>query len=330
MNEKNNKSVGTIISIVLFVILIGSIFTNGFGIKSSLFGPSDQKVGENILGFINQNLLQPGTTASLASAQCKTSVDLCKVKFKIAGQEVSSYVSSDGKIFFPEAIEVENFEKNQNTQQPNQQQKEVPTSEKPKANLFIMSYCPYGLQSQKAMLPVMELLKQEADININFVDYAMHDKKELDENLRQFCIQKQNQDEFINYLNCFVKDGNSDQCLSSLNINQGKLLDCIKNTDQEYKITQNYNNKDTWLQGTYPKFGVESDLNKEYGVAGSPTFILNGVKVSPKRTPEDYKSVICDAFISPPKDCEKTLSKQSPVPSFGIENTNASTNASCN
>lgn len=54
-----------------------------------------------------------------------------------------------------------------------------------------MSYCPYGLQAEKMFLPVYDLLKNKAEMGIYFVNYIMHDKKEIDENLREYCIQKE-------------------------------------------------------------------------------------------------------------------------------------------
>ncbi|HKL17230.1 MAG TPA: hypothetical protein VJ900_02640 [Patescibacteria group bacterium] len=320
---------GKVISLVLFIALIASFLTGGFGIKSKLFSPSEQKIGENTLSFVNNNLLQPGTSASLSKASCNSGVDLCNVQFNVQGQKIDSYVSSDGKIFFPEAINIEDFKASLKSNQ-SQTQEEVPTSDKPSVNLFIMSYCPYGLQAQKAMLPSLDLLKQEAEIDVNFVNYAMHDKEELDENLLQYCLQSQNRSEYIKYLNCFVEKGDSSTCLGDLDFNKSKLNSCIDETDKEYEITKNYNNKDTWINGSYPKFSVEDDLNQKYQVAGSPTLVINGVQVSPNRTPEAYKNAICQAFNNPPKDCEKTLSQNTPVASFGTETTNQNTDASCN
>ena len=100
---------------------------------------------------------------------------------------------------------------------------EAPKTEKPDVKLFIMSYCPYGLQSQKALLPVYDLLKDKTDIGIYFVDYIMHDKAESDENLVQYCIQEEQEDKFSDYVGCFVKEGKSSKCLSETNINTASL-----------------------------------------------------------------------------------------------------------
>ena len=55
----------------------------------------------------------------------------------------------------------------------------VPKSDRPKVELFVMSYCPYGLQMEKAYLPAWELLKNKADIDLKFVSYSIHPKKKI-------------------------------------------------------------------------------------------------------------------------------------------------------
>jgi hypothetical protein len=39
---------------------------------------------------------------------------------------------------------------------------------------------------------------------------------------------------------------------------------------------------------------------RSYGAEGSPTFIVNGAKISPSRTAEGIKTEICKAFTNPP------------------------------
>jgi len=49
-----------------------------------------------------------------------------------------------------------------------------------------MSYCPYGTQIEKGILPVINALGNKIKFSLKFVDYAMHGKKEIDENSRQY------------------------------------------------------------------------------------------------------------------------------------------------
>jgi hypothetical protein len=69
-----------------------------------------------------------------------------------------------------------------------------------------MSYCPFGTQAEKGILPVVNLLKDKIDFKVKFVNYAMHGKKEIDENNLQYCIQKEEPNKYNSYLTCFLKE----------------------------------------------------------------------------------------------------------------------------
>jgi hypothetical protein len=79
-------------------------------------------------------------------------------------------------------------------------------ADKPKVDLYVMSYCPYGTQAEKPFLEVMKIFKDTADIDIKFVQYTMHGEKEGKENTRQYCIKTTQKDKFNDYLACFLKD----------------------------------------------------------------------------------------------------------------------------
>jgi len=210
-----------------------------------------------------------------------------------------------------------------------EEEKESAKSDKPEVKLFVMSYCPYGLQAQKAMLPVMELLGDKADIEIAFVNYIMHGEKEIDENLVQYCIQEEQNDKFIAYASCFTASGDSDSCLSQVGVNIDALNSCVSATDEAFKITEGFNDKSTWLSGRYPKFLVQDDLNTQYGVSGSPTLIINGKQAQPaSRSPEAFKQAVCGAFNNPPEECSQALS-DAPASSGIGGGTGSDTDASC-
>ena len=312
---KFNKCV--IAFVILFLLLIGSLLTNGFGLKNIAFGESPDKIAKAAINYINGNLLAKGMTASLVESS-KEKNGLYKVKFKIGGQEYDSYVSGDGKILFPQGIEMEEKQETSQNQSQEQANQDVPKKEKPDVKLFIMSYCPFGLQAEKMYLPVYDLLGDKADMGIYFVSYIMHDKKEIDENLRQYCIQEKQKEKYYNYLNCFVKDDNFEKCLTEAKIDKTKLDKCISETDAAYKITEAYNDKESWLNGQFPKFDIHADLNEKYEVGGSPTVVINDkvVSVNP-RSPEKFKESICDAFNEAPNECSQALSDEAASSGFG-------------
>lgn len=293
-------------------------------VKSGKSGLSAQEAGEKVVNYINQVIYQGQGDASLIEATEDGQV--FKIRLTVQGQEYTSYITKDGKYLFPQAYELKASNESNN----NQGNGEVTKSDKPDVKLFVMSYCPFGLQAQKMLLPVQNLLKDKVQMGIYFVDYIMHEKQEIDENLRQYCIQKEQNDKYYNYLSCFVKDGKSDSCLTQAKIDENKLSQCVSKTDSEYKITEMYNDKSTWLNGNYPKFDVNIDLNEQYGVQGSPTIVINDKQVSVnERTPEAFKNIVCQAFNNPPEECSQVLSNEAPVAGFGEGTSNSTSAGSC-
>jgi glutaredoxin len=202
-----------------------------------------------------------------------------------------------------------------------QLQQTMKKSNKPKVELFIMSHCPYGTQAEKGILPVVDLLDDNIDFEIKYVYYAMHGKIELDEQLKQYCIQKEQNPKFNEYLACFLDGGDdkADECLDFINIDRSKLDSCIEKTDKEFSVTDQFNDQATWLSGRFPLFGVHKDLNEQYGIRGSPTLVVNEQQVQSNRSPAAYLSTICGAFNNPPKECEEELDAAAPSPGFGYK-----------
>ena len=263
------------------------------------------------LEYINELLNLQGQNATLVSWSQEGG--LYKIELKIGDQQFQSFVSKDGKYLFPYGIDLtkkpEQITQNQESEN---QVNNIEKREKPDVKLFVMSYCPYGLQMEKALLPVWKLLKEKAEIGIYFVDYIMHKRIEMEENLRQYCIQKEEKDKFISYLECFVKDGDFEKCLKEANIDLAKLENCQKITDNEFKISEN------WKDEGYPPFNVHRDLNEKYNVKGSPTLVINDKVVNVNRSPEKVKQIICSAFLTPPPECDQKLSDEVFSPGFGM------------
>ena len=330
MLEKLTKNLIPI-SIVTVGLLIAGVFAymNWGKIEKVISGSSSsQQIAEKAIKYINEKVLSGGSTASLVNVS--DAGDVYKIRLKIGDQEYDSYASKDGTFLFPEGYSLEETTTTQQAQNGDNASTEVPKSDNPDVKIFVMSYCPYGLQAQKMYLPVYDLLKDKANMGVYFVNYAMHEKKEIDENLTQYCIQKEEKEKYSGYLSCFVASGDSGKCFSQAGINQGKTASCISATDKEFSVTALYNDKSTWLNGQYPKFNVNADLNQQYGVQGSPTIVINGqtVNVSP-RSPEKFKEIVCQAFNSPPGECSQVLSGDSPSAGVGGGTTGSASSGGC-
>lgn len=313
------------LSVILGVLLVASVLTGGFGGTTAAKKISAKAAGEKAIEYINTNLMEPGTSATLESVSEKNG--LYNIKIDIAGRGYDSYVTFDGNLLFPNS-----FELNLESASPEVTGSAVADtlkSDKPKVDLFVMSHCPYGTQTEKGILPVVELLGDKIDFNLRFVYYAMHGKTELDEQTLQNCIQEEQNDKFISYLSCFLKEGNTEECLTEIKIDKNKLDKCIETTDKEFRITEQFSDQSTWLNGRYPLFDIDKELNQKYSVRGSPALVINDVQVSSNRDPASLLSTICSSFNKEPSECEKTLSSTTPSPGFGYEGSGVATDASC-
>lgn len=286
--------------------------------------------------FVNSELLQ-GKGSATVKVLGKEG-NLYKLEVTYNGQKIESFVTKDGKRFFPQSIEMiknnvvenkENATANSNPVVSTVEQK----SDKPVVELFVMSHCPYGLQMEKGILPVVKTLGDKIDFNIKFTDYAMHGEKELKEQLNQYCIQKEQPAKFLSYLECFSRDGESggETCLSQAGIDKTKLSSCFARSDKEFKVLENFKNKDGY-RGNYPGFEIFKADNEKYGVQGSPTLVINGTQSQSGRDSNSILKSICSAFNNPPKECSTELPSETPSPGFGggvASAGSASSNAGC-
>lgn len=277
--------------------------------------------------FINSNLMAQGREVSVKEAIEENG--LYKVVINIPGgqngtdQEMDTYITKDGTKFFPQVLDIVEYEAKMGKTQANEQAvqaqavADVPKSEQPKVDVFVMSHCPYGTQIEKGVLPVARLLGDKIDFDIKFCDYAMHGKTEVDEQLNQYCIQKTQPAKFFDYLECFLGSGKTQDCLIEAKVDTSKVSSCVKETDIEFGVTASLNDQSTWLNGRYPIFAVNQEEAKKYGVTGSPGLVINGKKVNSKRDSASLLSTICAAFENPPEECNETLSGTTPSTGFG-------------
>jgi hypothetical protein len=311
--------VSTVVLGLLVVILVVLSLLGSTG-KSI----SSVKAGEKIVGFAAAQ----GMTAEVVNVTSEGS--FYKVILTIQGSDLPVYVTKDGKYFTSSLIPLATETTNSSSSNTNTQTTEVPKTTKPVVDLFVMSYCPYGTQAEKGILPAVELLGNKIDFNIRFVYYAMHPTQgEVEENLRQYCIQKEQETKFNDYLTCFLQAGDNSTCLTTAKIDKTMLTKCMTATDKQFEISANKNDKSKWLSGNYPLFNIDKDLNELYGIGGSPTLVVNGVQVNSGRDPASYLDSICGAFSdgSVPTECGQTLSSTSYSAGFGYSATTSGTTA---
>lgn len=181
---------------------------------------------------------------------------------------------------------------------------EVPKSDKPKVELFIWGYCPYGVQAQGPMAEVAKLLKGSADFSA-VMYFDGHGAFETQENKIESCIQKLYPDKYWDYAAKFVTDvypvcssTRTEECdktestkvMTSLGIDSAKVFSCVS-TDGAALIA------------------AAAQRASSLGVSGSPSIAINGVVVQPaSRTADAFKDSVCAAFNSAPSSCSTALS----------------------
>lgn len=310
-------------NIVLAVTITAAIFV----LAGSMIWFSYQKknyIGEarakNLIEkFVKENLL--GEKGELEIKEIVKKEGLYEVKLLVNKMEYISYLTSNGEIFFPQGLNIKETEENTKKQKEEKEKimnVEVPKSDVPVVEVFVMSYCPYGTQVQKGMLPVMELLKDKVKIEFKYVDYAMHGDKEIDENLNQYCISQKEPAKYLGYLKCFLKAGDSKACLISEKINNNLLTSCKNDLDAKFEIKKKAGDKTLWNGGQFPPFDLQKEDNEKYNVQGSPTVIINGTEIpSIQRDSNSLLKKICSAFNVAPIECQTELSNQVPSSGFG-------------
>ena len=316
MKKKLKISRLKLFQVLTVVLAIGLLASVGIKTTGCATAGNLNSVAKTTIDYINTNLLPSGVSANYVRGA--SSHGVYNITISINGKDMPIYVSGDGKLLFPAVIDMT---KQRQQPQQTQQQKEVPKTDKPVVKLFVMSYCPYGTQMEKGIIPAIKALGDSVDFQVEFVSYSMHGEKEIKENMLQYCIQKDYKDKYLDYLECFLGSQNSTKCISDTGLDKAALDSCVTNVDNEYNITNMYNDKSTWLNGRFPMFPIHDADNQKYGVQGSPTLVINDVVVQSGRDSASLLNTICSAFTTQPEACNTNLSSTTPSPGFGYEGT---------
>lgn len=310
-------------------ILVSVLFLIGIGYVALSWKDANResarKIEEKTLAFVKENMVQPGTEVKISNFVREGS--LYRVVLEVGSETVTAYATADGKNFFPQVVDMDKVASNEKTPPPVVEA--AVKKEKPDVDLFVMSFCPFGLQAQKGILPVIEALGDSVNFSMRYVNYIMHDKKEFDENIRQYCIEKEERAKYPAYLSCFTASASGDSagCGKTAKISEPKNAACVAATDKKFGLTEKFKAS----TGTYPPFGIDQELNEKYGVQGSPTLVVNGSTLNSARDPKSLLAAICSGFTEQPEACQTELSSQQPSSGFGVGVASAAaSNASCN
>jgi glutaredoxin len=235
--------------------------------------------------------------------------DLYKVVINDGKQDYDTYLTKDGKKFFPQFMDVEETTKKiaESKQKEADKNKEIPKNDKPEVNLYVMSFCPYGNQAEDTLKPVYNLLKDKVDFNFHYIVTAegdniqsLHGEKEVSQDEREVCVLNQyGKDkwvDFVTYVN--ANCGSDGSCweagAESLAISTDKISSCVSSEGASL-------------------MKAEAGASNAAGATGSPTMVINGSEtqtVYQYGNSEEYKKAICGAFNTAPAECSQELSSQ--------------------
>ena len=295
------EQIKSIVIGALSLVVLGLLYIN-YGASPGTI--TSQQAGESALAYINSNLLGGAATAEIVG-DIVDEGGVYKMELKVQDQQFPTYMTKDGKILFPQGIDMEEVEEVPEVLTCN----DIGKAEMPEMEAFVVSYCPYGLQMQRILVEVITQMSELADnINIRYMGdivegevTSMHGEEEAEENLRQICLREEQEDEFIPYLFCFMKAGDTETCLEEADVDTDTLDGCMTSTGLDYAKE-------------------DFDRQKEYQVTGSPSLFLNQVKVSEfdfgGRTAEAVKTLLCCGFNQVLEFCQTELTKEDAAASF--------------
>lgn len=282
------------------------------------FAVDQAKINE-IKGFLeNYYFVYTGETTTATFNRYADKGAYVELYFNVAGQEMPVYISPDYKYFYggvfeaQAAMEQMRVAKEQALQQAEMEAQGVPKSDEPEVLMFVMSYCPYGNQAEGGLAPVINLLADEVKFEPVYIIYpsgrecaenngvsycSLHGNAELWQDVREKIIfnmyGEKKWAEYVGRANSECSLSNIDTCWETVADETG--------VDKSAVVAEFEARKFSILDGEMAK-------TAQYGVSGSPTIMINGYTYNSARTPEGYKSAICEAFNSAPGDCSAELS----------------------
>ncbi|OPY36743.1 MAG: hypothetical protein A4E35_01852 [Methanoregula sp. PtaU1.Bin051] len=187
-------------------------------------------------------------------------------------------------------------------------------SDRPLTELYVMSFCPYGIYVENAFRPVVDLLGNSTDIQVryiatvpgNTIDTAqsLHGNVEAIEDVRQLCIAKHDPEKFWKYLAAF-----NTQCYPVWN-NPAAFSACQKNITAALGIQMPVVDQCTSGSEGLGLLKADEARSISSGAQSSPSLLINGQKYSGPRTSEAFKQAVCSHFESPPSQCDTVPSSQ--------------------
>jgi hypothetical protein len=287
--EKLRGNLWIVSTIALGLVVLILLVSNFTGITGNV---TKDTASDNLMKFLAENAPSEVTLLDTSSES-----GLYKVNVEYQGETIPVYVTKDGKY-------LASLQPLTPTTTTPTTTTEIPKTNKPKVDLYVMSFCPYGNQAENTMLPVYNLLKDKVEWNIHYIVSvsgstisSLHGQPEVDENEREACVLKNygmaKWWAFTTYVNnnCGSDGSCWETAATKSSMEVSNINDCVSKNGLSL-------------------MKANADASNSAGASGSPTLIINGVEstaVYQYGNSEAYKAAICSAFTTSPDECLTAL-----------------------
>lgn len=126
---------------------------------------------------------------------------------------------------------------------------------KPTLELFVMSYCPFGVQAEEKLIPIVKKFGDTIDFKLQFIAQekeapspqdvtpftSLHGYPEVAENIRQLLIAQEYPDKYLDYLLCRAKKLNEswEACARKLDMDVEKIQTLFDSPEAEQLFREN-------------------------------------------------------------------------------------------
>lgn len=323
--EGNKKNIFKKLFFVLLIALLGYVtflkvteYTNIKNFKDKVIPAAvKQVIGEQKLDYKIDNVVA-------VSGIYKFDII---IKSNGAEQKYSSFITTDGKLFFVSGVELQPTTPAKtagNTEVKKMTCADLPKNAAPKLTAFVVANCPYGLQTQRLFKKaVTDVPAMSANLDVRYIGAiesgkitSMHGDAEAQENLKQICLREEQANVFFPYLSCYMQaSGKGEECLATAGVNVANLNACTADKNRGLKYAQ-----------------VDFDLADKFQVSGSPTLLLNGEKVVSEfdfggRNVKAVKDILCCSADSKLGYCNAEVSTEDISVAFSKEDLAAAQSA---
>jgi len=105
----NKKNISLLIMVIISVFVVSAVFFVNVLVRPEINLTEEEirQKSERAIDFVNENLIQEGSAASLIDSFQEN--DLIIMEVEVEGNQFESYLSKDGKVFFPEGMKIDDY-----------------------------------------------------------------------------------------------------------------------------------------------------------------------------------------------------------------------------